>query len=144
MTARVLTLLVLLLSSALPLAALRPRDPDAGWTAPASAAAKANPLANRLDAAEGGRKIFAERCSTCHGDDAEGTEYAPDLMGAVIRRQSDGTLYWKISSGNTRTGMPTFSYLPPLQRWQLVLFLRAGSQRGGDSNDRSFMARPLP
>jgi hypothetical protein len=33
-------------------------------------------------------------------------------------------LFWKITNGNTDRGMPSFSKLPELQRWQLVLYLR--------------------
>jgi mono/diheme cytochrome c family protein len=95
------------------------------WVAPASANAKVNPLADRPDAAAGGRKLFHERCSSCHGDDAKGTSHGPGLAKAGVQAQSDGALFWKISSGNTRTGMPTFSFLPSAQRWQLVLHLRA-------------------
>jgi mono/diheme cytochrome c family protein len=117
---------VLMCLHAVPDAAL-PQAPahDAGWAAPARAAAIPNPLANRPDVAAGGRKVFAERCSTCHGADGRGTPKAPDLAGAGVQAQSDGALFWKISSGNTRRGMPSFSFLPPPQRWQLVLSLRA-------------------
>lgn len=31
----------------------------------------------------------------------------------------------KITSGNTHGGMPSFSFLPKAQRWQLVMHLRA-------------------
>ena len=45
-------------------------------------------------------------------------------MTGDVQAQTDGALFWKIASGNTRRGMPTFSYLPEPQRWQLVLALR--------------------
>lgn len=112
------------------------REHDARWSAPASEAAKTNPLANRPDAAEGGKKVFAQRCSTCHGESAEGTSDAPSLTRTAVRRQSDGALFWKISSGNARTGMPTFSFLPPLQRWQLVLYIRSQAGSGSVSGSR--------
>src|SRR5947207_2789483 len=98
---------------------------DVAWVAPAEAAARANPLAGRTDVAAGGRKIFGQRCAECHGADARGTDRAPDLTASDVQEQSDGALFWKISSGNTRTGMPSFSFLPEAQRWQLVLSLRA-------------------
>jgi mono/diheme cytochrome c family protein len=97
----------------------------ASWVAPARANAMTNPVANRPDATAGGSKLFQERCSACHGDDARGTPRGPDLAKAGVQSQSDGALFWKISSGNTRTGMPAFSFLPPTHRWQLVLHLRA-------------------
>ena len=110
----------------------RPRDPD--WTAPPSATDRTNPLANRPDAAGGGRKLFHQRCSTCHGDDAQGTPWGPDLTARAVQAQSDGELFWKITSGNTRTGMPTFSFLPELQRWQLVLHIRGHSSASGTTS----------
>jgi hypothetical protein len=45
-------------------------------------------------------------------------------MQPDVQAQSDGALFWKISSGNTHSGMPAFSFLPEPQRWQLVLRLR--------------------
>jgi mono/diheme cytochrome c family protein len=107
------------------------REHAARWTAPAAEAARTNPLANRRDAVAGGKKLFAQRCATCHGEDAAGTADAPDLTQSAVHRQSDGALFWKITSGNTRTGMPTFSFLPPLQRWQLVLYIRSQASGGG-------------
>jgi len=46
------------------------RERDAAWVAPDDATSKINPLANRTDAVAGGRKLFQQRCATCHGDDA--------------------------------------------------------------------------
>jgi mono/diheme cytochrome c family protein len=98
---------------------------DAGWVAPAAASRHANPLADREELSAGGTKIFQQRCAECHGGDRRGTDRAPDLTADVVQAQSDGALFWKISTGNTRSGMPTFSFLPEAQRWQLVLALRA-------------------
>lgn len=98
---------------------------DPPWTAPAREAARSNPLASQSGAAAGGQKVFLQRCSTCHGDDGRGTTRGPNLAAADVQRQPDGALFWKVSSGNTHGGMPAFSFLPPAQRWQLVLHLRA-------------------
>ena len=132
MRVSVLVAAAVLLSSILLTAQQRqsPREHDAHWTAPAAEAARTSPLANRPDASAGGRKLFQQRCSTCHGTDTGGTADAPDLTSTAVQRQSDGALFWKITSGNTRTGMPTFSFLPPLQRWQLVLYIRSQSGNG--------------
>jgi mono/diheme cytochrome c family protein len=98
---------------------------DVEWKVPPKAASKANPLANRPDVVAGGQKLFRERCATCHGEDGRGSAKGPDLTEAGVQAQTDGAIFWKISSGNSRRGMPTFSILPELQRWQLVLHLRA-------------------
>ncbi len=101
----------------------RQRNDD--WVAPPSQAARRNPLAGRPDIEAGGKKVFHQRCTTCHGEGARGTDRGPDLTNPRVQAQSDGALFWKITSGNTRTGMPTFSFLPEQQRWQLVMHVRS-------------------
>ena len=101
------------------------RQPNPSWVAPDRAASKPNPLADRPELASGGRKIFEQRCAQCHGDDAEGTSRAPSLVSRRVQAETDGALFWKIGSGDTRAGMPSFSYLPAPERWQLVLHLRS-------------------
>ncbi len=102
---------------------VRERDPK--WTAPSEEISRPNPLAGRRETAAGGAKVFQQRCATCHGADGRGTTKAPDLAGPDVHAQTDGALFWKISSGNAHAGMPGFSFLPEAQRWQLVLHLRA-------------------
>jgi len=113
----------------------RTREHDVRWIAPPSEAARTTPLAGRSDVIDGGQKLFHERCSSCHGGDARGQADAPDLSSDEVQKHSDGELFWTITSGNTRSGMPTFSFLPPLQRWQLVLYMRS-------QIDRSQIDRP--
>jgi mono/diheme cytochrome c family protein len=126
MTARTSGALLLMVAAlaVAPSAESRARERDANWTAPASAALKPNPLAERPETIAGGRKLFAQRCASCHGEGAAGTDKAPDLTDPAVQAESDGALFWKISTGNTRAGMPDFSYLPAPQRWQIVLHLR--------------------
>ena len=98
--------------------------PDPAWQAPPAATARRNPLANSPEAAGGGRKIFQRECSSCHGQDGRGLKNAADLQLDVVQTQTDGALFWKITNGNARRGMPSFSGLPEMQRWQIVLYLR--------------------
>lgn len=99
---------------------------DPNWHAPADAAAKANPLAKRPETAAGGKKLFLKNCAECHGNDGLGIEkkHSANLSSPSVQEQSDGALFWKITNGNFDRGMPSFSQLPELQRWQLVLYLR--------------------
>jgi mono/diheme cytochrome c family protein len=99
---------------------------DPSWRAPAETAARPNPLAHRPEAAGGGQKLFHRNCIECHGDDGSGLtkKHSADLQLPVVQEQTDGILFWKISNGNPDRGMPSFSKLPELQRWQLVLYLR--------------------
>jgi mono/diheme cytochrome c family protein len=98
---------------------------DPTWRSPDDAARKVNPLANRPGAAAGGKKLFLRNCAECHGD-GSGIEkkHSADFQLPVVQEQSDGTIFWKITNGNTDRGMPSFSKLPELERWQLVLYLR--------------------
>lgn len=110
---------------------------DPQWIAPAAASAKANPLADKPETAAGGKKLFLRNCAECHGSDGAGMEkkHSADLQLSVIQQQSDGTLFWKITNGNAPKGMPSFSKLPALQRWQLVLFLRTLKATGPAAAD---------
>lgn len=109
------------------------RDRDAEWAAPQAESSRINPLASHTGAAAGGAKLFHQRCSTCHGADGRGSRKAPDLTQPDVQAQTDGALFWKISGGNSRRGMPAFSFLPEPQRWQLVLYLRTiGPAQGAD------------
>ena len=103
-----------------------PYEQDGNWRPPAEAIAKKNPLAARPEAAAGGEKLFKRNCVECHGEDGRGLakKRAADLQLAKVQEQSDGALFWKITNGNPDRGMPPFSRLPELQRWQLVLYLR--------------------
>jgi mono/diheme cytochrome c family protein len=100
--------------------------PDPTWRAPEAVAAKPNPLAQKPRAAAGGKKLFLKNCAECHDKDGNGLikKHSADLQLPVVQQQSDGELFWKITNGNTGRGMPSFSKLPELERWQLVLFIR--------------------
>jgi mono/diheme cytochrome c family protein len=114
-------------------------SPDPAWRAPERAVFRPNPLATRPDATLGGRKLFLRHCSECHGEDGRGVKHhAADLRLQVVHRQTDGALFWKITNGNMDRGMPSFSRLPELQRWQLVLFIRTLKEpdRGGEEAPR--------
>ena len=57
------------------------------------------------------------------------------LQLPAVQQQSDGTLFWKITNGNPDRGMPSFSRLPELQRWQLVLYLRTLKSASAPSHE---------
>jgi mono/diheme cytochrome c family protein len=100
--------------------------PSPDWQPPPEAAARINPLAKKPQAAAGGKKMYSRECVECHGEDGRGLakKHSADFQLPAVQSQSDGALFWKITNGNPDRGMPAFSRLPEMQRWQLVLFIR--------------------
>ena len=122
----------------------RVRERDTEWTAPAKNDGRVNPFRSQPALSAGGRKIFSQRCTSCHGDDGRGTTRAPNLVAADVQRQTDGALVWKITTGETRAGMPSFSFLPEAQRWQLVLHLRNLAVEARSESPRPAGLEPAP
>jgi mono/diheme cytochrome c family protein len=86
---------------------------------------RVNPLAHDDTAIAGGAQLFAQHCATCHGGLAEGMGRHPALRTARVRDASDGELQWLLRNGSLARGMPAWSSLPEVQRWQLVRFLHS-------------------
>ena len=49
----------------------------------------------------------------------------PALRSERIRTASDGDLEWFLRQGDLGHGMPSWSSLPEVQRWQIVAYLRS-------------------
>lgn len=93
--------------------------------APAKYRAKANPLAKDKDSIPAGKILFEEHCAECHGEIASGTKKAPSLRAQEVQTAPPGTLFWILSNGIVRKGMPVWSKLPEPQRWQLISFIQS-------------------
>jgi len=103
---------------------------------PTEARARTNPFqGNSLEARAGG-KLFEQHCAECHGPKAAGTRHAPSLLGTEIRQATPGSLYWILTNGVVRHGMPVWSKLPEQQRWQLVTFLQSLGAQTTDAASR--------
>jgi mono/diheme cytochrome c family protein len=92
---------------------------------PKKAVTRRNPLESDPDAVAVGRKLFDQHCAECHGEDAEGTRKAPSLRARTVQQSTPGTLFWILTNGVVRRGMPVWSKLPEPQRWQLVSYLKS-------------------
>jgi len=127
---------ILLLLLALPLlrAATVPEPPpqSKSWKAPAWADTLKNPFAGDPAAIRKGARIYKQQCAVCHGNKGKGdgpagialTPRPANLTSKAVQEQSDGALFWKITTG--RGAMPSFkSILTEEQRWQVVTFLRS-------------------
>lgn len=92
---------------------------------PAQARLQSNPFESDPTAALAGRKLFDRHCAQCHGNDATGSKKAPSLRGEQAQNAAPGTLFWVLTNGRVRKGMPIWSKLPEAQRWQIVTYLKS-------------------
>lgn len=93
--------------------------------APQEALAKRNPLERDADAAIAGGILFEQHCSECHGDNAEGGRKGPSLRVEQVQTAEQGAIFWVLTNGVVRRGMPVWSKLPEPQRWQLVTYIKS-------------------
>jgi mono/diheme cytochrome c family protein len=93
--------------------------------APAKYRAKTNPMAKDKDAVAAGKVLFEEHCAECHGENALGTKKAPNLRAQEVQSAPPGTVFWILTNGVVRKGMPVWSKLPEPQRWQLITYIQS-------------------
>lgn len=87
---------------------------------------KANPYKDQPDAVAAGRRVFLDRCSHCHGEDAEGTKKRPSLRTSRVQQEAtDGDLHWLLRNGSMGYGMPSWSKLGDPQIWQVITYLKS-------------------
>lgn len=108
--------------------------------APEKARAKRSPLEKDSEAAVAGRILFEQHCAECHGDNAEGGKKGPNLRAEEVQSAEPGAIFWILTNGVVRKGMPVWSKLPEPQRWQLVSYLKslgAGAAKPRDPSPAS-------
>jgi cytochrome c oxidase cbb3-type subunit 2 len=93
--------------------------------APEKAREKTNPLVGDSDAVAAGGKLFEQHCAECHGQKAGGTRHGVSLLRDEVQQATPGTLFWILTNGVVRRGMPVWSKLPEPERWQIVTFLQS-------------------
>ena len=89
------------------------------------ASAKRNPLETDPDAVAAGAKLFEMHCAECHGATADGAKKGPSLRAEEVQQATSGALFWVLTNGVVRKGMPVWSRLPEPQRWQLVSYIKS-------------------
>jgi cytochrome c oxidase cbb3-type subunit 2 len=93
--------------------------------APRKAAARRNPLENDPDVVAAGGNLFNQHCAECHGETAEGGRKGPSLRADQVQQAPPGAIFWVLTNGVIRRGMPVWSKLPEPQRWQLVSYIKS-------------------
>jgi mono/diheme cytochrome c family protein len=99
--------------------------------APEKARARENPFEGDTQAVAAGGKLFEQHCADCHGRKAGGTRKGPSLLREEVQQATPGTLFWILTNGVVRRGMPVWSKLPEQQRWQIVTFLESLKLQSG-------------
>jgi mono/diheme cytochrome c family protein len=110
-----------------------------GWKVPDRAARKKNPIPTSEQSLKMGKQFYARECQDCHGANGKGDGPAardmaeiPDLALPRIQKQTDGELFYKITTG--RKPMPgAEKSLTEEQRWHVVNYIR-GMAKGGLAN----------
>lgn len=93
--------------------------------APDKARARHNPFENGSETIAAGGNLYAQHCAECHGSKAEGRKRGPSLLVSDVQSAEPGAIFWILTNGVVRHGMPVWSKLPEPQRWQLVTFLKS-------------------
>jgi mono/diheme cytochrome c family protein len=92
---------------------------------PEKARAKRNPMDKDSDALAAGANLFEQHCSECHGDAGEGGKKGPSLLAREVQNAEPGAIFWILTNGVVRRGLPVWSKLPEPQRWQLVRYIKS-------------------
>jgi mono/diheme cytochrome c family protein len=117
------------------------------WKAPARASRKTNPIAADAASIKAGKVVYIAECVDCHGRRGAGDgpgardlkSRVPALTNPDIWRQTDGALFWKLSTG--RADMPGFEdMLSEEQRWHVLNYTRATFAPGGTTNENAGVA----
>ncbi|MGD0790572.1 MAG: c-type cytochrome [Terriglobales bacterium] len=113
--------------------------------APEKARERKNPFEGDTQAVAAGGKLFEQHCADCHGRKAAGAKKGPSLLREEVQQATPGTLFWILTNGVVRRGMPVWSKLPEQQRWQIVTFLQSlklQSLNSQSENDK--VGNPVP
>lgn len=92
---------------------------------PEKARLRSNPLEKDPHAIAAGRKLFGQHCAECHGAVAEGSHRAPNLHAEEVQNATPGAIFWILTNGIVRHGMPVWSKLPEPQRWQITMYIKS-------------------
>ncbi len=103
------------------------------WPVPDKYVKMTNPVKSDAESIKAGKALWTKHCASCHGKTGlgDGTKAEQletpmeNLTSAEIQKQSDGSMFYKISEG--RDEMPTFKKKIPDEEeiWQLVNFIRS-------------------
>ena len=109
-----------------------PKDPNAGWKLPKTAATEKNPLPVNDGMLAAGKKVYTAKCARCHGPagEGDGVDADADLKKEMDLTRADraaanpdGIVFHKVWEGRTEPRMPAFQdQLSKEQIWAVVVY----------------------
>jgi mono/diheme cytochrome c family protein len=106
---------------------------------------RSNPFANNMEAAQAGAKLFSHACSYCHGQSGvgNGRKRTPPLTTPLVKNADAGVLFYVLENGSEGGAMPSFAYMPDLEKWQIITFLqRCTALKRSSTEGRGTSFRP--
>jgi mono/diheme cytochrome c family protein len=113
--------------------------------APEKYRARPNPMDSDPSAPAAGKFLYQQHCAECHAHGADGTRRGPSLLRDRVQTAPPGALFWLVTNGVVRHGMPVWSKLPEPERWQIISYLKSlGSSTGssGAGHPQASMVTP--
>ena len=120
--------------------------------APASTAGLENPYPGQQNA-QAGQQLYRQKCSACHGQNAQGTGNIAALATGATQAAKPGEIYWYITRGDMASGMPAWESLTDRQRWQIITYLkvlqtpeaaRLAAANGSETTGAGILNAPAP
>jgi len=124
------------------------------WVAPGEWRKSVNPAASDPVAASRGKEAYGKFCQSCHGDAGRGDGPVAKRLGfaagdlsdpAVLQPQTDGEIFWKISTGrDPMPGFQTAFALTDAQIWDIVVHVRRLAPPANTTQPRPDDVPPRP
>lgn len=118
-------------------------DPHEHSHAPATAKKLKNPLQATEANIAAGKMLYTRKCVTCHGEDGKAnTNMAAKLKVkpadlTALHERTEGEIYWVITNGIPKSGMPAMKAASAEDRWKLTLYVKhlMGEHPHGEHKD---------
>jgi len=103
--------------------------------APDSTKELKNPFEGQPQAVQTGKRLYARNCLSCHGRTGQGTGVIPSLVDGKLESVPSGEVFWFITKGSKKNGMPSWAFLAEQQRWKIVAYVKSlGLSQTQDAN----------
>ncbi len=101
--------------------------------APANARRLKSPVRATEENIAQGRELYNKHCASCHGEDGQAKTPIAEMMKVkptnltdkAMKGITEGEIYWVITNGIKKSGMPALKQkVSDQQRWQVTLYVK--------------------